>query len=135
MRGQEILDQLGWDSLPENWHWHRGDILEALQGSYCIVGMSTGGVADAVLYGRIVVSLKQELNTPWNYLDNFEKEFPIVSSVSKHELMGRLEEIYISRPEHYLKEFERLRMRLLKGYVPPNDDTLRVFIPHTNAIH
>ena len=85
--------------------------------------------ADAIVAGCIVLPLERELGFMGNYLDLLENEYDIVRSVPYELIKQRLEEIFISRRRYYTKEFAKIRIRLINGLNPVNDEFLQCFLP------
>jgi hypothetical protein len=128
MKYQLLLDEMGWDELPDNWSWENGNISDALINAKCCVAQMTASVYDAVLSGCIVLPIMSELQQMDNYLDIFEDQCPEVKSVSIDKVRDRLDDIFINKREVYNDAFNNLRKLLLDGINPVNDVTLRTFL-------
>ena len=139
MRREVLLTKMGWHGLPTGWEWVDSEIQEALGTAHCCIALGTASAYDAIIAGCIVLPLERELGFMGNYLDLLEDEYDIVSSVPYELIRQRLEEIFISRREYYAKEFAKIRIRLIDGLNPINDEFLQCFLPdhfiRTNGKH
>lgn len=131
MRREILLRKIGWRALPAGWEWTESEIYEALKTAHCCVAIGTASVYDAVVAGSTVLPLAREFGLMGNYLDLLEDEYEVARAVPDELIRQRLEEIFITRREYYLKEFSKIRTRLLDGLNPVNDELLQCFLPAT----
>ncbi|MCX7966649.1 MAG: hypothetical protein N2596_08505 [Syntrophorhabdaceae bacterium] len=128
MKKEFLLSIMGWNALPDNWHWHDGEIYTALIQSKCSVILSTASGIDALLSGCIVIPLLSEFGNTMNSVDVLEDHFPVVSSISVKEILNRLNDIYFRKTQYFENQTEALREVLLKGINEINNDTLKAFL-------
>jgi hypothetical protein len=128
MNKSVILRKLNWMELPNGWHWHDGEMHDALENAWCTMTLNTGAIIDVVAAGCIPFALSQSLSTPWNYLDSLSDDFPILRAVSDDQIKIRLEEIFILRREFFKSQTYLAQDRLLEGLSIISDQTMSAFI-------
>jgi hypothetical protein len=122
-----ILKWMDWETLPEGWLWHDGEIREAMSTTRCTVSLSTSSVVDAVLAGCIPCMLTCAQDVSFNSLDFWANQFPILSNITDDQIQTRLEEIFISRRAFFQSETLKIQEHLIQALNPINDQTLAVF--------
>jgi len=129
MRREMLLAKMGWQKLPEGWEWVETEIQEALETAHCCITLGTASAYDAIVAGCTVLPLERELGFMGNYLDLLGEDFEIARSVPPDKIQIRLEEIFVTRREHYVNEFAKIRTHLLEGLNPVSDELLNKFLP------
>ncbi len=128
LKKERVMKLLNWDNLPEGWCWHKGEIAEALNESYCAIIMASGGITDVVLNGCIPINLSLELDFPWVYLDHLQNKYPLLKPVDSDDIINRLDEIYFANTQTYKNQINKLREELIRGLSPINNNNLETFI-------
>ena len=120
------------DKIPDTWYWEKGDINEALKNSLCCIAMATGSVYDAIINGCFVIPIKSELLQMDNYLDIFEKDYPLMKAIKPTQIKNRLEDIYHQNKDLVNQHLE-VQDRLYKGINKVNEKTLKDFYPYSKS--
>jgi hypothetical protein len=128
MRREELLAKMRWDGLPAGWEWVDGEINEALATAHCCIALGTASSYDAIVAGCMVLPLERELGFMGNYLDLLEDEYEVVRAVPNELIRQRMEELFVTRREYFSKEFAKIRVNLINGLNPVNDEFLQCFL-------
>jgi len=128
MTKASIMKLMDWETLPEGWHWHDGELYDALAVARSAILLNTAAITDVVISGCIPIPLTRALDTEWNYLDFLVDQYPILRSVPDNLIQSRIEEIFLTRRDYYNIEVLKVRESLLNGLVAPTDANLSVFM-------
>jgi len=94
--------------------------------------MATGSVYDAIINGCFVIPIKSELLQMDNYLDIFEKDYPLMKAIKPTQIKNRLEDIYHQNKDLVNQHLE-VQDRLYKGINKVNEKTLKDFYPYSKS--
>lgn len=111
---KELLNNLRWKKLPQNWIWAEKNLKKSLNRCYLVLTSSSAAVYDSILTGNIPIVVGSDLNLMDNYLDIFgEKEIKFNSS--SLDYLPKFMDNLVKKKSIYHKKINNIQNKLING--------------------
>lgn len=127
---KKLLKMMHLPDLPPNFKWVEGPIGDWIQSSDIMVAIGSASLMEAAAAGMPIVPVGRECGLDLSPISWFTSDFPEVAPVfSADALRNRVDQI-LSLPLDARKGLcSKLQNTIRQCYLPPNDETMRVFLP------